>query len=808
MRHLSFVTASIVTAILAIASAVPAQSPGAYLLPPQNIVDILDAAPIPRVLASPNGETVALLSRPAMPSVAELAQPMLRLAGYRLNPRTNGPHRAAGLNRIIVKRIDNGTEHTFDAPRETSLGDVEFSPDGSRLLFTLTRYNGIEAWLMEVSNGQVRPLSDASVNAAWGNPCDWLDENSLVLCRFKRSARGAPPTAPDVPTGPNIQEHTSGPAPIRTYQDLLQNAHDEALFDYYFTTQISTIDIATGSRTPIGQPGLFQHVSVSPSGQHILTVEVERPFSWLVPARSFAKDVTVRNRSGEVVTQIARLPLADAVPIGGVPTGPRSFLWNPAEPDTLVWVEAQDGGDPKRAVDHRDRVLAHAAPFSGAPTEIGLTQFRYRTLQWTEDGTALLTENDRETRWTRTWVLTTDPSAPRKLWDRSTEDRYGHPGTPLSTSRPGGQVLRQTGNSIYLTGVGASPAGDRPFIDRLDLDTFETERLFRSSDDSYEQVVALLSANGTSVLTRRETRTEPPNYYVRNTSNGTSRPITSFEDPAPQLTGIRKELLTYERADGVQLSGTLYLPPDYEDGTPVPMLMWAYPREFVDPKLAGQISGSDDRFTAIRGASHLLLLTQGFAIFDGPTMPIIGPGETANDRYVEQLVASAEAAIDAVVELGVTTRDMIGIGGHSYGAFMTANLLAHSDLFRMGIARSGAYNRSLTPFGFQNERRTFWEATNIYAAMSPFFHAHQINEPILLIHGEIDNNSGTFPIQSARMYMALKGHGATVRYITLPHESHGYLARESVLHTVAEMLHWASTYLRASGEPITASVTR
>ena len=448
----------------------------------------------------------------------------------------------------------------------------------------------------------------------------------------------------------------------------------------------------------------------------------------------------------------------------------------------------------------RDHVYAAAAPFSGAPRELARTEYRFGGIAWTEDGATLVTERDRPTRWTRTRLLAAE-GPPRTIWDRSTEDRYGNPGGPVTAARPGGRVIRQTGDAIYLTGAGASPEGDRPFLDRLDLRTFETERLFQSDGDAYETVVALLSDDAASVLTRRETRTTPPNYYVRDLAGGDTQPITTFEDPAPQLTGISKQLVTYQRADGVQLSGTLYLPPGYRDGQRVPMLMWAYPREFVDPALAGQVSGSDNRFTSIRGASHLLLLLQGIAIFDGPTMPIIGPGETANDTYIEQLVASAQAAVDTVVEMGVTERDTIGIGGHSYGAFMTANLLAHSDLFQMGIARSGAYNRSLTPFGFQNERRTFWEATGIYAAMSPFFHADKIDEPILLIHGEADNNSGTFPIQSARMYMALKGHGATVRYITLPHESHGYAARESVLHTVAEMLNWANAHVRKPGGP-------
>ncbi len=793
--------ATALLAALALGPAAPglAQEATGYLTPPAEIVDILDAPPTPQLLVSPSRHTVALLARPAMPSIAEVSRPMLRIAGFRLNPRTNGPHTSGGVNRVTVMRIEDRTEHVFDAPRETSLGDFEYSPDGSHLLFTLTRYNGIEAWVMDTATGQPRPISDASVNAAWGNPCDWLDEGATVLCRFKASARGAPPAAPAAPAGPNIQEHDGGAAPIRTFQDLLQNAHDEALFEYYFTSQIGAIDLATGRRTAIGRPGLYQQVSVSPSGEHLLTVEVERPFSWLVRASSFPKDVTVRNRSGEIVASIARLPLADAVPIGGVPTGPRRFTWDPTRPATLVWAEAEDGGDPRAEVAHRDRVLANAGPFDGEPAEIARTEHRFSAIAWTADGTALLTENDRRTRWTRTTLLDPD-GGQRTLWDGSSEDRYAAAGNPVGVARPGGRVIRQADGAIFLTGAGASPDGDRPFLDRLDLATLESERLFRSAGDAYEVTLAPLSDDGNLVLTRRETRTEPPNYLVRDLAADTVQPLTAFENPAPQLAGISKELITYERADGVQLSGTLYLPPGYQDGDRVPMLVWAYPREFVDPRLAGQVTGSDNRFTAIRGASHLLFLTQGYAVFDGPTMPIIGAGETANDTYVEQLVASAQAAVDTVVALGVTDRDNIGIGGHSYGAFMTANLLAHSDIFQMGIARSGAYNRSLTPFGFQNERRTFWEATDIYAAMSPFFHADKVDEPILLIHGEIDNNSGTFPIQSARMYMALKGHGGTVRYVTLPNESHGYIARESVLHAVAEMLNWANRHLGPRSE--------
>ena len=454
-----------------------------------------------------------------------------------------------------------------------------------------------------------------------------------------------------------------------------------------------------------------------------------------------------------------------------------------------------------------------AAPFSSEPVEVLKTEWRFGGLFYTEKGIALLSESDRATSKIRTWIFEAS-AQPRKLWERRQQDAYGNPGTPVFRRGSGGGfggggggrggfggggLIIQKGDSIYLSGDGSSPDGDRPFLDRLDLKTLKTERLFRCGEKSYETVVAPLDDDAKMILTEYESLIETPNYYVRDLAAGTKRAITRFKDPAPQLAGVEKQFVTYERKDGVKLSATLYLPPGYKKGQRLPVLMWAYPREFTDRDSASQISGSPYRFTRVGGTSHLFLLTQGYAIFDNPTMPIVGAGETANDTYVEQLVSSAEAAVNKVVEMGVGDRDRIGVGGHSYGAFMTANLLAHCDLFRAGIARSGAYNRTLTPFGFQAERRTFWEVPDVYAKMSPFFFANKINEPILLIHGEADDNSGTFPIQSERLYMALKGHGATVRYVTLPYEAHGYAGRESVFHTVAEMINWMDKYVKNAG---------
>ncbi|HYV24576.1 MAG TPA: prolyl oligopeptidase family serine peptidase, partial [Pyrinomonadaceae bacterium] len=573
--------------------------------------------------------------------------------------------------------------------------------------------------------------------------------------------------------------------------------------------QIAAIDVTTGRKTMIGKPAIFDSVSPSPSGEYVLVTMIKRPFSHLIPMNGFPNDVEVWTRAGQPARKIADVPTREGVVINGVQTGPRGIHWRQDQPATVLWAEALDGGDLKNKVPFRDKVMSLSAPFTGDATEFAKTEWRYANISFTEKGVALLSESDRATHHVRTWVIASEP---RKLWDRRQDAAYENPGTPIirRDSGAGGfggggggfgggggaGAIMQSGDYIFLTGQGSSPEGDRPFIDRLNLKTFETTRLFRSDAKAYETVIAPLDDEGKTILTRAETPTDPPNYYVRELASDARRAVTDFKDPQPQLRGVTHQFVTYQRKDGVKLSATLYLPPGYKPGTRLPVIMWAYPREFGDADSASQITGSPNRFTTVSGYSHLFLLLSGYAVLDNPTMPIIGAGETANDTYVEQLVDSAQAAIDKVVDMGVGDRDRIGVGGHSYGAFMTANLLAHSRLFRAGFAESGAYNRSLTPFGFQNERRTFWEVPDLYGRMSPFWYAKNVKDPILLMHGEADDNSGTFPIQSERFYMALKGHGATVRYITLPFEAHGYAARETLLDVLAERLNWFDKYVK------------
>lgn len=789
---LALIILTVVTAPLG--AQAPAASAG-YQVPPKVIVDILDAAPTPTLIVAPNRRMVALLERKSMPALADLAEPIHRIAGARINPRTNGRQQRTGAaTGITLKALAGGPDRKVLLPAGVNAGDLSFSPDGKQLAFTNTKATGIELWVADTVTGQSRLISGIDrLNGAAGESCDWLEDAATLACRIVPAGRGPVPSESRLPAGPNVHENYGKPSPAPTLEDMLKTKHDEDLFEYYFTSQLVLYDVATARKTPIGKPGIIESVAPAPSGEFLLVARVKRPFSHQFGISGFPKDVEIWNRRGELTRTVADVPSSEGIVINGVPVGPRQYRWRPDRPATLTWVEALDEGDPKKSAPFRDRVVTLAAPFNGQPAEFAKTEWRFSSVGFTDKGIALLVESDRASRRQRTWLLD-DAGAPRKLWDRKSDDAYSHPGTPL-TRRTGGAVL-QDGDAIYLSGVGSSPHGDRPFLDRLNIKTLAAERIFRSDEKGYEVIVAPLDDAGKTVLTRYETPLDPPNYFVRDIAAGTRRAITAFRDTAPALRGVRRQFVTYQRKDGVALSGTLYLPPDYQAGTRVPVVMWAYPREFADADSAGQITGSPNRFITYTGASHMFLLTQGYAIFDDPSMPIIGAGETANDSYVEQLTMAAEAAVNQVVAMGVADRDRIAVGGHSYGAFMTANLLAHTDLFRAGVARSGAYNRTLTPFGFQSERRTFWEIPEVYGRMSPFFHVNKINEPILLIHGEMDDNSGTFPVQSERLWMALKGFGATVRYVTLPYEAHGYAARESVLHTIAETIAWLDKYVK------------
>jgi dipeptidyl aminopeptidase/acylaminoacyl peptidase len=770
-----------------------------YKKPPKEVLDILNAPVTPAISMSPTRDNAILSTGLRYPPLADLSQPMLRLAGRRINPAANSPHRYQYSVALTLKRLTDGSEVKIDVPPGAKISGVEWSDDGKHFAFLNGAPARVELWVGDAATGKVHNVKDLSLNSVMNNALTWMPDNHTLLVQLVPSTRGPAPAMPVVPNEPVTQESSGRPGPVRTYEDLLKNPYDEKLYEYYATSQLALVDSASGRATPIGKPAIFQSIDPAPDGRNILVTRLQKPFSYLFPDSSFPKEVEVWDTKGKLVYKVASLPLADQVPIDGVITGPRSVRWRPDEPATLVWVRALDDGDPKKKAPYRDRILMLKAPFAGQPAELYKTEQRFSGMFWGEkDGLVFVYDYDRDKRWVRVFILNANkPDTPAKLvWSRNQQDRYTDPGAFVMKTINGQRAILQNGDSIYLTGNGASPEGDRPFLDRFNLQTLKSERIFRSDTNSYETVVNLLRDDGSQFITRRESPTEAPNYFVRSSNETSARALTQFPDPTPQLRGIKKQLVTYKRADGVQCSFTLYLPPNYKEGTRLPTVVWAYPLEFTDASTAGQITGSTQRATSIIGPSHLFFLLEGYAVLDNATMPVVGTPETVNNTYIEQIVMSAKAAIDKATEMGVTDPERVGVGGHSYGAFMTANLLAHSDLFRAGIARSGAYNRTLTPFGFQSERRTIWEAPELYLKVSPFMFAQKINEPMLMIHGEADDNTGTFPIQSERMYQAMKGNGATVRLVMLPHEAHGYAGRESIEHVLYEMISWFDKYVK------------
>lgn len=788
--------------LLAVACMVQAQD--AYKHPPKAMEEILLAKPTPGVSVDDKGEWMLLMDYKLYPSVEELARPELRIAGLRINPANFGPSRQTYITSLVLKNIASGKEIPVTGlPASLAAANISWSPDNKKIAFTHTTASRIDLYVIGVNTQTAVKINQTALNTAVGD-IYWYDNNTIFYNGIVKPASAAP-AKPAAPKGPTVQENYGKASPRPTYQDMIRSPYDESLFAFYATTQL--IKNANGVESKIGTPEMMVSLSFSPDKKYTLKNTVRRPFSYLVPYYGFPTTVSITDITGKEIRRLADLPSSETAPSGNdnVQLVPRDYGWRDDEAATVTWCEALDSGLIKKPAEYRDAVYALAAPFNGQPVTLFKTGMRFYRVTWGDKNHALVTEGLRGKQTTQTSLFNPANGTLEKLITRNTTDAYSNPGAPmLTTNRYGAHVLQLSadGNKIFFNNtVGSSPKGDLPFLLSYDLAAKKADTLWRCPDGYYETVVRLIDPNKLNFISRRESKTEMPNYWLKNLRlRIADRQLTNFKNPYPQMEGVTKEKIRYKRADGVDLTGDLYLPKGYnkEKDGPLPVLIWAYPAEYNSAADAAQVRGSEYRFTLLTGASPLSLVTQGYAVLNNAEMPIVSTDSTKkpNDNFVDQLRMNAEAAVNYLASLGVGDKNRMAVAGHSYGAFMTANLLAHTNLFKAGIARSGAYNRSLTPFGFQNEDRSYWQATALYNEMSPFNYADKIKAPLLLIHGDADNNTGTFPIQSERLFNAIKGHGGTVRYISLPFESHGYAAQENLLQVLAEQYEWLEKYVK------------
>jgi dipeptidyl aminopeptidase/acylaminoacyl peptidase len=825
---LAFTAVDTALAALSTAQAASSATASGYSQPPAALLDVLRAPSPASPSVSPSRQSMLLVSWMEYPSIARVATPFLKLAGTRIETRNRSKHDTPGgygiaacARSLELVQLPGGASAPVSLPAGSCPGAPHWSADGRHFALANVRPDSVELWLGDGRTGALRHVRGVWLNQALGSELQWMPDQKTLLVKTVPAGMGPAPAEPLVPPGPSIQQTGSGTGQSSTYEtrDTLRSPHDEDLFDYYASSQLALVDVASLAVTPVGSPALYNDVEPAPDGRHLRVTRLHKPYSYVTTYERFPHAIEVWRLAGRdmaaltrpVVTPLADIPLADRVPIAGVRTGPRGHAWRPTEPATLVWAEALDGGDWKRQAPQRDRVLLQRAPFDAEPVEVARTQQRYIGLAWGERAdTALLEEYDENRHWRKSFIVDVDNplQAPRLLWDFSSDEKYGHPGRPVYRQRADGAwLMRQQGDAIYLQGVGASPDGDRPFLDKLDLRTLRVQRLFRSDGQSYERFIAFTGADDERFLTWHQSVTDAPNAWLRTRGAALEGAaageaafrservaVTHLPDPTPAVRGIRKRLVKYKRADGLDLSFTLYTPPGYQEGTRVPTLLYAYPLDFADATKAAQVTGSQATFTRLR--QYQLMLMAGYAIIDRASFPIIGDPKRAYDTYLEQLVADAQAAVDEAVRLGVTDPDRVGVTGHSHGALMTVNLIAHSTLFRAGVATSGSYNKTLTPFGFQSERRSVWEAPEVYTRASPFFYADKIKTPLLIVHGADDANPGTTPLQASKLFEAVRGNGGTARLVMLPFEPHWYTALESNEQLVYEMVNWFDRYVK------------
>ena len=824
--------------------------------PAKEIEEITMSAQLPSFYFSNDYQRAAVGYRSCRHvPIAELAASEARIGGVRIDPLNFSETRENYFDGLELFDAPSGSMRKVKGlPSDLRIRFITWSPGGRYIAFTQTYPDRVELWRVDVDAAEPKAekLTSLRVNTIFGASIVFLDDDHILFKSVPEDRKEAPHHA--VAQSSVVQEVLGEKKSIRTYQDLMNGPADEELFDYCCTSQLAVWS-PEGVRK-VGEPSIYRSMDVSPDGSYAIVVTEHHPYSYVeshrsFPSKQFIMDLSdgsmVRMLRDGTVKEPKEEPAKDKKG-SKEPKKPRpsGFGWRPDLPATLYWSESENGGSPmgpfgpmgprpdddpaaKDSLKEKDRpektftdkVFQCTAPFDFENDKqlVLAPEYRLGRITWGDGGLALYEESSTKQKCRRmVSFVPCDTNAKKQvIFSQSTEvDTLGDfpaYGRPLTVRNAYGRSVVWTDakhSQILLEGNDRRDADGfrHSFLDRFTFKGGKTENLWTSSDDFKETLTAVtdFTPRKMKLMGRREAFGVVPDYWEFDLRRGTARQLTHIEDPVAEFSKqVTDQYVTYTRKDGLKCFAHLYLPAGYDkerDGR-LPVFMWTYPYEYKCFAESEKARAEKHKYTKPSYGSAMIWATQGYAVLDEFTMSIIAADKEAqpNDRFLEQLVMSAEAAVDFVCDsIGVGDRDRIGVGGHSYGGFMTANLLAHTRLFRAGVARSGAYNRSLTPFGFQSERRSYWKARQVYDEMSPFNYADKIKDALMLIHGQMDNNTGTFPVQSERLYQALVYFGATARYVQLPYESHGYQGIETTLDMLYETGYWLDTYVK-NAEP-------
>jgi len=812
----------------------PLSSEG-YILPPKDVADAALAPWYKNVSItnlSPDRHFYVVLERDGMPTLKAMGKDHLNLGGFQVDTAANRARELTTRSAKGIRIVELETKKSVQVPLrpDARVTDIAWSKDSKKFAFLAHFLDRTEIWIASASDGKCHQVTPWPVLATMVTTLSWTTDDNLITVLIPKG-RPAAVEKPDVATTPKVKVSDGKATSIRTYPSLLQNPYEAQLVEFYATGQLAKVDVAKGSVKTIGKPAMIRSVNPSPDGRNFIVTVMEKPFSYIYPVSNFPQRESIWDDAGAEKAFIQRRGMQTGE--GGGPGGrgasganaKRSIEWRPdgeglsylqVEPANIIPDASGGGGGEDSDEQTRrgtggggqrgqrgagaagqgpqrpDQVFQWLPPFSAKDAKLVYTSpTRINSVRYSADMKTLFLD---QTFGTRNRISTVNLDADKKL---TTLLETGPDDDAVDLSMTAGP---KTGTVVRISGDGKSEdpqkEAPRPFIDRIDLATGKRENAFESKADVFEQPT-ILDNDLKSLLVVRQTPKMVPNTYLVSPGGSTETKLTDNVDYVSDLTQAHRETIVVTRQDGFKFEVKVTLPRYFTYGVKPPAFFWFYPSEFVDQAAydKGKRNFNKNLFSQVGGANKAILTRLGYVLVE-PDCPIVGPADRKNDEYVPQLRNNLAAVIDELDRRGWADRRRLGIGGHSYGAFSTANALVNTPFFKAGIAGDGNFNRSLTPFGFQTDDRQLWDGRGFYLEMSPFLYAERMTGALLMYHGMEDQNVGTDPINSERMFDALEALGKTAALYKYPYEDHGQVAQETILDQWARFVAWLDKYVK------------